>query len=81
MLSGFVESFWIGGTNIGNGQHFYWMGNNNSMQFTDWLKGRSENYPIHKRGQENCIEILTAKSLKWNRCSCMILNYFICEAL
>lgn len=34
LLLGFIESFWIGGTNLGNEPHFYWMGNKKPITFS-----------------------------------------------
>lgn len=75
-ILGFNEGFWIGGTNLGNEPHFYWMGHQKPMTFTDWLGGQPEN-----RSGENCIEISTANGLKWNGRTCLQLNNFICEEI
>lgn len=57
---GFMESFWIGGTNLGNEPHFYWMGYKKPINFTDWLEGQPDNW----RDNENCMEIWTDKWLQ-----------------
>lgn len=75
MLLGFVEAFWIGGTNLGNEPHFYWMGNKKPITFTDWLGGMPDNW----QGNENCVEIWIALGSKWNDRACSMLNNFICE--
>lgn len=70
-----VEAFWIGGTNLGNEPHFYWMGEKKSMIYTDWLEHQPDNW----QGNENCIEIWTAMGSKWNDRVCTTLSNFVCE--
>lgn len=75
MLLGFGEAFWIGGTNLGNEPHFYWMGNKKPLTFTDWYVHQPDNW----HGIEHCIEIWIARGSKWNDRACSTLNYFVCE--
>lgn len=77
LLLGFAEGFWIGGTNLGNGPHYYWMGNKTPMNFTNWL----ERQPDNKGNHSHCIEIRADYGLKWNDQWCGTLNNFICEEL
>lgn len=76
-ILGFNEGFWIGGTNLGNEPHFYWMGYKKPINFTDWLEGQPDNW----RDNENCMEIWTDNGFKWNDRKCSDLSNFICEQM
>lgn len=77
LLLGHVESFWIGGTNLGNEPNYYWMGNKEPITFSDWMR----NEPNNCLGLENCMLIVIPENMQWIDDPCSRPNYFICEEI
>lgn len=73
--AGFIDDFWLGGTELGDRPHYYWMGHNKAMIFTDW----APNQPDNNGGVEHCIMMWGTTGMQWNDASCDFQAYFICE--
>lgn len=67
--------FWVGGTNLGTKPQFYWMGQENKLEYTNW----HTNEPSTPNGNENCIELRKKVDFLWNDAACHLKKYFVCE--
>lgn len=72
---GLSGDFWLGGTRLGNGTEYYWIGHNSAFDFSDWLSGE----PNNQDGIEACLHMWQYHKYKWNDVDCSNSYYFVCE--
>lgn len=66
--------YWIGANNVGNNKCFFWESNGQPVIHSNYVENLGE-----RDKQFRCV-VMTGKSdLKWERVSCVDLNYYICE--
>lgn len=73
------DSFWLGGTKIGNEPFFYWMGVTKPMNaFTDWKDDPNKN-----GYSQPCSQMITnnGAAMHWSVAPCYDANYFVCEKI
>lgn len=75
--TGFPDSFWIGGTKLGNGQYFYWYGNYKPITFSNWSVDDPD--PNNNTSSSNCVA-MRGPELEWKTVSCDEQNFFVCES-
>lgn len=68
----YEESFWLGGTKLGNGEYFYWFGVDKPLNIYTNLRYQHERY--HSK---NCLQMVNSGI--WIDADCDGLNYFVCE--
>ncbi|XP_076828394.1 macrophage mannose receptor 1-like isoform X4 [Brachyhypopomus gauderio] len=69
-------TYWIGLTrnvNQINNPIWVWSDGSNST-YSDWYPGE----PNNQGGQENCVDLYSLQSYKWNDAPCYMTNQFIC---
>lgn len=72
------DSFWLGGSKLGNEPFFYWMGVNKPMNvYTDWKTD-----PNKSGYSKGCILMVKENEKQyWGDSDCYGLNYFVCEKI
>lgn len=66
--------FWIGASDLGSDNSFYWVKNGQPVVYSSWSEGQ----PGLSNG-ENCVEIRGHFNYLWNDHYCSENKYFICE--
>lgn len=73
------DSYWIGGTKLGNGQYFYWMGLTKPIYaYTDWKDDPNKNV-----NSKQCLKMVTnnGAGMNWADADSYEQIYFVCEKI
>ncbi|CAC5389919.1 unnamed protein product [Mytilus coruscus] len=69
------QSYWLGGRDDVIEGIWMWASTDRAFNYTDWYPGQPDN----SGGNENCVHMYAAWSLKWNDDPCKTAYRFICE--